>query len=244
MKTNLISKFKSILIFLVIVASLTSCRFGLSDPYPIGKSSNIVEEVIPLKNFDRLEIENSFKVIIKKGAYFSIIAKGDSYDIADLEAIVSSGKLKIRYKNNPNNRYEMTVFITMPHLAEANFYGSVLAEITNFSENKIRINTSGAADVYVNSDANTWDIDLSGASVIEMKGQGRKLFLEAGGSSDLFANNLFVDDIDLDISGTSQVSIFAYDEIFGRASGASEVYYRGNPLVDIKLSGTSWVTRK
>jgi hypothetical protein len=243
MLPNVIQKLRPVAAIVTLVIFISSCRFGLNDPYPIERSSNLIEEQIPLQNFDRIEMGNAFEVYVKKGSNFSIKAVGDSYDIADLEAIVNNGKLKIKYKNNVNRRFEMKFYITMPRLIEANFYSAVLADITNFSENKIRINASGASDIFVDCDAKYWDIDMSGASVIEIKGQGKSMDLEASGSSELFASNLYLDNIDLDISGTSTISVFAYNEIIGRASGASEVRFRGNPLVDIRLSGSSWVTK-
>lgn len=243
MLPKLIEKLRPIVAIATLVIFVSSCRFGLNDPYPIERSNNVIEEQIPLGNFDRIEMGNAFEVYVKKGSNFSIKAVGDSHDVADLEAIVNNGKLKIKYRNNVSRRFEMKFYITMPRIAEANFYGAVLADITNFNENKIIINASGASDIFVDCDAKYWDIDMSGASVIEIKGQGKSMELEASGSSELFAGNLFLDNIDLDISGSSTISVFAYNEIIGRASGASEVRFRGNPFVDIRLSGSSLVTK-
>ncbi len=243
MLPNLIQKIGPIVAISAFVLLISSCRFGLNDPYPIERSNNVVEEQIPLQNFDRIEMGNAFEVYVKKGSNFSIKAVGDSYDIADLEAIVNNGKLKINYKNNINRRFEMKFYITMPRIIEANFSEAVIADISNFNENVMVIKASGASDIYLDSDAKYWDIDMSGASVIEINGQGKSIELDASGSSELFAGNLYVDNVDLNVSGSSTISIFAYNNIIGRASGASEVRYKGNPFVDIRLSGNSWVTK-
>ena len=244
MKAITFPKFKIIIAVSFIILSLSSCRLGFNEPYPLSSSNNVVEEVIPLQNFNRLEMGNAFKVYVKRGNNFSIIAKGDDYDIRDLEALVTNGLLKLRYKNYVARRYQMIVYITMPHLVEANFSGAVWADITNFNENEMFINASGATDIFIDSDAKYWEIDLSGASNLEVLGSGRDLFLEASGSSDVRLSNLRVDNIGLDLSGASRAWLFAYNEILGRASGSSEVRFRGNPLVDISLSGSSWVTKE
>jgi Putative auto-transporter adhesin, head GIN domain len=243
METKLISATKLFIVLLVLVTTVSSCRFGYDDPFPIDQSNNIIEERIPLNNFNRIEMGNSFRVFVRKGANFSIIAKGDQYDIQDLEAAVNSGKLRIKYRNNANRRYEMIFYITMPTLTEANFSGVTIAEITNFNENKITINASGASDVFVDSDAKIWDIDLSGASILEMLGQGHSMILDASGASELRANNLYMDNVDLNISGSSTVRVYAYDEIIGKASGSSGIRFKGNPYVNIKLSGGAWVEK-
>lgn len=234
---------KSVILIAIIAITTSSCSFAFDEPYPLNNSNNVIEEKITLNNFNRIEIGNSFKVYVKKGANYSIITKGDQYDIDDLEAFVNNGKLNVRYKNNSNKRFEMILFITMPNLIEANFSGAVIADINYFNENKIKIKASGASDVFVDSDAKIWDIDLSGASILELQGEGQFMILDASGASELRANNLYLDNVDLNISGSSTVRIFAYDEIYGIASGSSGVKFRGNPYVDIKLSGGASVQK-
>lgn len=243
MKTNLFPNANNLIFIIVSLFFLSSCRFGLEEPYPLGQSNQIVKEQIPLVNFERIEVNNALNVYIKKGASFSIVAEGDKLDIADLEAFVNNKKLVIKYNNFVKRRFEMNIFITMPHLSEANFSGAVIAEITNFNENYMNIKARGASDIFIDADATNWDIQLSGASVLEVHGLGRNLDLDASGSSDFYGNKLLVDNIDLDISGASNTWLFAYNEIIGRASGASDIVYRGNPLVDIRLSGDSNVSR-
>lgn len=243
MKTNIISKTKSIFAIALIILSMSACRYGNNDPIPLNRSNLIIEEVIPLNNFDKIEIGSAFDVFVKRGNNFSIVAKGDENDIQDLEASVNNGKLRIRYRNNASRRFEMKIFITMPRLVEANFYGAAFGEITNFNENKIIIRASGASDLFVDADSKFWQVDLSGASKLELIGEGQSLILDASGASNLHASQLFLDEVDLDVSGSSRIWVFAYDEIFGRASGASAIRFRGNPFVDIKLSGSSWVEK-
>jgi hypothetical protein len=238
-KTNKIS---FALLFILLI-TVSSCRFGFDNPYPISQSNDIIEQVIPLKNFDRIEMGNSFQVFIKSGPVFSIVAKGDRIDVEDLEAKINNGKLKVNYKYNDRKRYEMAIFITMPHLIGANFYGASYAEIDNFNENTIVLDASGAASIFVNSDAKNWDISLSGATLLETIGEGKNLDLSLSGSSNFKGSKLFVENIDLNTSGSSRALIYATREIYGNASGSSLVRYRGNPIVDIKLSGSSWVER-
>lgn len=244
MKTSLFAPFKTIIALSIIVFTVSSCRFGVNDPYPLSSSNLVEEQRIPLQNFNRIEMGNAFKVFVKRGNNFSIIAKGDSYDLDDLEAFVTNGLLKIRYKNFVNKRFEMIIYITMPHLNEAYFSKAVVADITNFNENDLFISVSGASDIFVDSDVKYWEVDISGGSNLEIMGNGRSLLAEASGASDLFATNLRVNQVGLDLSGASLAKVFAFDEITGRASGASEVYFRGNPYVDIRLSGASNVWKE
>ncbi len=243
MKTYHISKIKNIAILASIILLVSSCRFGLNDPMPLNQSNIVIEEPIPLTNFDRIQTENAFNIFVRKGSNFSIVAKGDQYDLADLEALVNKSELKIRYKNFLKNRYQMNIHITMPHLVGVDFSGATIAEIYNFNENKILIFAKGASDIYIDSDAKTWQGDISSGTYLEIVGNGHSFQLNATGASDVKGTNLYVDTIDLNISGASTAQLFAYDQIIGKASGASLIEYRGNPLVDIHLSGSSRVTK-
>ncbi|MES2797955.1 MAG: head GIN domain-containing protein [Bacteroidota bacterium] len=244
MKSSTNSRILSIATISALLFLATSCRFGLNDPYPIGQSNEVIEQQIPLNNFDAVEIGNAFKVFIRKGNNFSIIAHGDRLDVQELESFVTNGQLKIKYKKHRNVRFEMSFYITMPYFKEGNFYGASYAEIDNFNENKISLELSGASTVFVNSDAKNWDVDLSNASILELLGQGRSMVLDASGASKLRASKLFLNEIDLQLSGASLANVFADNEIIGRASGGSGVSFRGNPFVDIQLSGASWVERE
>ena len=171
MKTYLKSKIFPVFGFIFISISMFSCRYGYDDPYPIDQSSFIVEQEIPLKNFDAVDMGSAFRVFIRKGVSFSIIVKGDHYDIEDLEAKVTSGKLNIKYKNYRNNRFEMIFYITMPNFTSCSFYQAAYVEIDNFNENVISIKGSGASSIFLDSDAKDWNIELSGASDLEIIGQ-------------------------------------------------------------------------
>ncbi len=243
METTLKSQIKTFICILLLSTILFSCRFGYVDPYPISNSNYITEQNIPLSNFNKVEIGGSFNVFVRYSSKFSITAKGDKYDIDDLEAKVTNGKLAIRYKNNSNRRYEMTFYITMPSFVSGSFSGNSYAEIYNFNEKNIDIQTSGVAKVYVDSDAKNWSVDLSGASNLEILGNGNELVLDASGTSNFKAAKLYVNYIDLSLSGASRAWVNANDEIIGTASGTSGIRYRGNPKVNIRLTGASWVER-
>lgn len=243
MKTYLKSKIFPIISLVFISISLVSCRYGYNDPYPIDQSGFMVEQEIPLRNFDRVDMGCAFRVFIRKGSTYSIIAKGDQYDIEDLEAKVTSGKLNIKYKNFRNNRFEMIFYITMPNFTSGTFYQAAYAEVDNFIENSISIKASGASSLFIDSDAKNWDIELSCSSDLEMIGQGNTLNLDVSGESSIKALKLFVNYVDLNLTGSSNAWVYANKEIIGKASGGSGIRCRGNSVIDIKTTGSSWVER-
>jgi hypothetical protein len=70
------------------------------------------------------------------------------------------------------------------------------------------------------------------------------LSIEASGASDFKGYDLKTDYCDVNISGASGVQIWVNKELSAKASGASDVRYRGEGLIrDIKTSGASSVSR-
>lgn len=230
-------------LFFVLI-SLASCRYIDDDFNNNGRSSDLVFETIPLKNFDKVELGSNFDVVIRRGNNFRIEVNGDRFDVRDLEAVVTNkGKLVINYRNNGMRRYDMLINITMPELVEADIFGAADADIRGFNQKYMGIFGSGSTDIYVDADADIFDIAGTGNSDIKMVGNGDEMYVEMSGTADLNARNLFVRDADVLLSGSSDIIINASKLIYGQASGACSIRYRSNPTVDVLLSGSSFVRR-
>jgi hypothetical protein len=129
-----------------------------------------------------------------------------------------------------------------------------------------KLKASGASDVYVNgvikspslelhmsgaSDFNgavmveELKIDQSGSSDSRISGKADKVTIDVSGASDVKAFDLTVNYCNVEASGASDIQITVNKEISARASGSSDVRYRGEGLIrDVKTSGASSVSRK
>jgi hypothetical protein len=129
-----------------------------------------------------------------------------------------------------------------------------------------KLKASGASDVYVNgvikspsleiymsgaSDFNgailvdELKIDQSGSSDSRISGKAERVTIDVSGASDVKAYELTVNYCNVEASGASDIQITVNKELSARASGSSDVQYRGEGLIrDIKTSGASSVSRK
>lgn len=129
-----------------------------------------------------------------------------------------------------------------------------------------KLKASGASDVYVNgvikspsleiymsgaSDFNgailvdELKIDQSGSSDSRISGKAERVTIDVSGASDVKAYELAVNYCNVEASGASDIQITVNKELSARASGSSDVQYRGEGLIrDIKTSGASSVSRK
>jgi hypothetical protein len=129
-----------------------------------------------------------------------------------------------------------------------------------------KLHASGASDVFVNgviradnfnmhlsgsSDfsgalrVGQFELHQSGASDSRISGTAERLKVHVSGSSDVKAYDFAVNFCEVEASGASDVQITVNKEISARASGSSDINYRGDGLMrDVKTSGASSVNRK
>ena len=105
------------------------------------------------------------------------------------------------------------------------------------------LNLTGNADrVVVVTLPDLAALEASGASDIYATGSVTSYRLHASGASEVDLRNLEAVDIDVDISGASDVGLFATGTVRGDVSGASDVKVHGDPIsVLIDSSGASSV---
>lgn len=91
------------------------------------------------------------------------------------------------------------------------------------------------------SDITKLTINASGASKAKILGSTSQFFVNASGASSIDGEKFTCDDLDVDLSGSSDMSINANKSVTGYASGASILRVGGDADVDVKTSGASTV---
>jgi hypothetical protein len=104
---------------------------------------------------------------------------------------------------------------------------------------------SGGSDFKGAVDASTLTVKQSGGSDINISGKATNLVIDASGGSDFDGYDLVTEVCDAEASGGSDIQITAKREIIAKASGASDINYKGTPVVkEVKASGASSVKAK
>ena len=225
-----------ILIF-AVAGVLMSCHE--EDPGPRQNDSRSYA----LVDFDRLEMGDAFIVTVQKGAVFSISAEGDRRNLDDLMIYKSGTTLIAKYDNYRNRQYNTYINIVMPELNSINFSGAVNAKVIDFSSARLDVTLSGATLAQLDMDAAEVYANVSGASQLRLTGEGQKMEGVISGASLINTFEFPAREGKLIVSGASTARVTLSEQLRGDASGASVVLYRGNPIVDIKVSGSS-VVRK
>lgn len=234
-------KVHQLFIFALFLSIFQSCIFVDSDARlnPVNSDTRDFD----LRGFDQLEIGNAFDIRVRQSGQFSIFVRGDRRDIEDLDVFVDrSGKLVMRYRNWRIRRYQMDVDITMPVLRGVDFSGATNSVIEGFGRTTdLDVQLSGASKSTIDGDWDAITLDISGASDLNLHGQGLNLSGNLSGASRIDAFDYPVDNADLDLSGASTARVLVGKSLKVKASGASTLRFRGNPEVRSNLSGSSTV---
>jgi hypothetical protein len=198
--------------------------------------------------FDKVEVGSFFVVDIEQSDAYKVVVTVDDNVEQYLDASVQGDTLRVRLR--PNLTFDLggtrpRVEISMPAISALNLSGASRGTIRGFeSDADFDLELSGASTLtgqIVTGDAS---MNLSGASKATLDGEGAKLNLEASGASQADLRNFPVADADVELSGASQATITASGRLDGEASGASRLYYKGNPtLGTLNTSGASSVSQ-
>ena len=241
-------KTKSLILGIGIALSifLISCNFSYDNFIGTKGSGNVVKEIRTLKSFNSIEAGSAFKIVVTKGDVQKLVIETDDNIMEQITSNVKDGELKLSTKGNIKNPTKMLVTITIPELKEIDLSGACdFISKSRFENNKMEIELSGASEAELKVKCEKIDIDMSGASKLEVTGFASSQRIEASGACSINNYELESDKADINCSGASTVKVYVKEGILGDASGASNIYYKGNPkAVVIETSGAASVSRK
>ncbi|RXK49804.1 head GIN domain-containing protein [Aquirufa rosea] len=204
-----------------------------------------------VSGFQNLDLGHAFEIKVVKGNTYSLAAYGRQEDVEDLEVDIDGSTLKVLYKDRSwgfnwgKNRKKVRLVISMPRLANAEFSGACRVEVEGFTnEEQMNFVFTGASKGQLHQvNADKLNVELSGASRLNISGRVGKLNVDASGASHLEGTDLLARDTDVEASGASHVSIQSQKTLRVDASGASKVSYKGVPNISKDLSGAASINQ-
>lgn len=225
---------------------------GIVSTVAAQKINDANAEVREAKNFHAIKLSNAFDVYITQGNEESVaVSASEEKYKKEIEVKVENGVLSIGLKkgnwtkNWNTGKMKLRAYISFKNIVkldvsgacDVNFQGTIKAD-------DLSIVLSGASDIDGDFDVKKMKLDMSGASDMTLKGSASSLSIEASGACSFKGYDLKTDYCDVDISGASSVRITVNKELSAKATGASDVKYKGDGLIrDIKTSGASSVSR-
>jgi hypothetical protein len=233
-------KRRIILSVLIIVSlGLTSC--WKMDYFPcVSPRGASVEEYRHTGEFNGINLRMHANVYVSVGQEHSITILAAENILELIETKSTGNKLIIdssRCLRTRNN--DVSIFITMPEIDLLRVAGSGNIVVDNFFYGEsIAAEVSGSGKIYFSGEFDRVNSSVSGSGVIDMIGNSRVQNSQISGSGRIEALQMESQVVDVRISGSGEVCVFAIEKLDARISGSGKVYYKGNPSVNINISGS------
>ena len=208
-------------------------------------------EVRKVSPFSAIKISGGIEVYLSQSENYSLAVSADDTEIRDhIKTELNNGTLIISYENsffkrNTWNR-KLRAYISFSSLERLEGSGASDFRIKGtLNVSSLAVKLSGASEIEGELKITDLALELSGASVVNLQGATENLKIRANGASDVKNYDLQTDNCIAKISGASDVRITVIKSISASASGASTLFYKGNPeKSDISAGGASTISQK
>lgn len=198
-------------------------NFGDDD---IKGSGVLKNETRAVSGFSKVEAGGAIRLEITAQKDFSVSVEADDNLLPLIKTEVRGDTLKIYREKGSSSKIGIKVTISMPDVNGIDISGASTAVV------------SGAK-------SESLELEASGASKIKIDGEAKDLTSDASGASGIDAENLLAENADIKASGASNTTVSATGELEADASGASTIYYTGEPKnLNQKSSGASSIKKK
>jgi len=194
---------------LIFMCAGQSCASGYNDCIKgSGKSKTENRNIL---NFDSIEIDGAFDLVIDCQKEKSLKITGDDNLLKHIIAEVKGNKLHIYSNVSICSKIQLVVKISIKNIKTINSSGSTDIDLSNLDNNNFLLEMSGSGDVNLAGKTDIFKAVLSGAS-------------------ELRAKNLKASKVKIEINGASDAYVYASQKLDVEISGAGTLYYSGNPV--------------
>jgi len=207
-------------------------------------------EVRNVTDFTGIKVSGGIDVYLSQSNEYALAVSASEDKYRDeIKTEVINGVLNISYNGGAfrfSSNRKLRAYISFKTLESLEASGACGILINgSFKVNTFKIKLTGASDIKGNVTIDNFIIDLSGASTVKVNGNVQNLKINASGASDVKNYDLITDNCEATLSGASDVRITINKSISAKASGASSLYYKGNPeRKDIETSGASNISQR
>lgn len=210
-------------------------------------------------NAEVRKLTGSFSNIIISGGIDLYLSQYDNESVAvsassveykqNIKTVVENNTLKIYYDGakqwNVGNK-NMKAYVSFRSIEKLQASGACDVQVAGIIQvPALILNLNGASDFKGAVKVSNLTMELSGASDVKISGTASVVVIQSSGASDVKGYELVTELCTAKASGASDINITVNKELNAHASGASDIFYKGNAVVkDRHSSGASSVVKK
>ncbi|MES1216686.1 MAG: head GIN domain-containing protein, partial [Bacteroidota bacterium] len=211
-------------------------------------------EIREAKNFHAIKVSHAFDVYLTQSNEEAVaVSAADDEAKQHIKVQVDGGVLIISFDADKQfwkawkGNKKLKAYISFKSIDKLLASGACDFKImVSIKAENLVVDFSGASDLKGKVEVdNTLDVQLSGASDVDINGTASQLKASLSGACDFKGYDLVTEYCDISASGASGVKITVNKELSAKVSGASDINYKGTGLIrDLKSSGASSIKKR
>ncbi|MBN2480540.1 MAG: DUF2807 domain-containing protein [Bacteroidales bacterium] len=228
---------------LLLAGTFIICLIAFSCTSPVSLSGQTARTTRDLPAFASVSLAISADVLISQGDRQQVEIEADENVIDIIETNVNGDDLVIKTEDFFwRNMGQVRIYITMPDIKALQVSGSGdITTQTPVNTDDIRLNISGSGSIVI-EDLKSGDVNatITGSGDVRITGNASANNLKAviTGSGDFRAEDLAFENAVVNITGSGTARIRVLNELKTNITGSGDVYYRGDPLIDARSTGS------
>jgi hypothetical protein len=199
--------------------------------------------------FSAISVSSSIDVILTQSGTAAVAVSANEPKYRDMITTeVKNGTLYIDYKNKGVDwgGKNLRAYISATTLNKIHASGACDIKVEGgFNTTDLEISLSGSSDFKGSVTAQNLKLSGSGSSDFTISGKTTNLRIDISGASDVKGFELEADYCDAEASGASDINVTVNKELNVKASGASDVTYKGSGFAkNVSTSGASEIKKK
>jgi hypothetical protein len=208
----------------------------------LNGSGKIIDHDVDIADFDSLQIQGEFSLEIVQSKSFQVTLSTDDNLISRVLFSLDDETLKIKIEA-PATFFptSLKIKIAMPTISNLNLSDGARAMISGFQAlPRFNLVLVGASSLSGNLEADATNFYLSGGSQVSLQGQAKVLELDSAGASKLNMGDFVLGSANVKLRDASTGVLNVNGELDIVLTGASKIYYLGNPLIrNTSITGDS-----
>ncbi len=237
----------------IIILTLTAMLMlaGCFKEFPCTHGQGSIEQVtLNLDEITSVNLQGSMDVEISYGPVQEVVAEGQLNIIDELETSVVNGTWYVSLGTGCFTDFDLKIFIRLPRIEKTVVSGSgniTLIDVAGADAFSAESRGSGRTVITAVDGSQEINVNISGSGDIEMEGlcpELEKLNVTISGSGSFLGYPALTPECTVKSSGSGACKVNVSDWLNVRISGSGNVYYQGNPDIDVDDNGSGKLIRK
>ena len=204
------------------------------------------------ENFTSIRISGTIELFLSQGTAEAVaVSAANEKHRAYIKTEVKDHVLSISYQEGPGVHFSvgnrsLKAYVSFTTLEKLKISGASKVQVAEtLNVPSLLLELSGASVMSGRAICNNLSVELSGASDLKISGAVNDIRIDAGGASRVWAYDLISDNCSIKASGASTVNVTVNKELNARATGASDINYKGTAIIKaIDSSGAGSIRKK